>query len=63
MVAKKYAISAPSAAIAMRYGKNVSKGILKMEGVIKANQIIIDLLRAERKARRATSGPSVRKLK
>lgn len=63
MVAKKYAISAPSAAIALRYGKNVSKGILKMEGVIKANQIIIDLLRAERKARRATSRPSVRKLK
>jgi len=31
MPSKVYAISAPSAAIALRYGKNVSKGILKME--------------------------------
>jgi hypothetical protein len=29
--AKKYAISAPSAAIALRYGANVSRGIGKME--------------------------------
>lgn len=31
---KKYAISAPSAAIALRYGENVSRGILKMDDKI-----------------------------
>jgi hypothetical protein len=31
MVAKKYAISAPSAAIALRYGANVSRGIQAIE--------------------------------
>jgi len=31
MTSKKYAISNPSAIIALKYGKNVSRGILGME--------------------------------
>ena len=31
MPSKKYAISNPSAIIALKYGKNVSRGILGME--------------------------------
>jgi len=55
--AKKYAISAPSAAIALRYGKNVSKGIKVMEDVINAQQVMIEKFRPH------GGGPSVRKLK
>ena len=69
MTAKKYAISNPSAAIALRYGANVSRGIGKMDEIIKGQQITIDLLRIkkvitseqypqDRKYER--SGPSVR---
>ncbi len=53
MVAKKYAISAPSAAIALRYGKNVSKGIQEME----------KRLESYRNETWNNSGPSARKLK
>ena len=36
--AKKYAISAPSAAIALKYGANVSRGIGMMEKKIKEQE-------------------------
>jgi len=44
MPSKIYAISNPSAAIALMYGKNVSRGILKMESVINGQSMALELL-------------------
>jgi hypothetical protein len=38
MVSPKHAISKPSVAIALKYGKNVSKGITEMENTITGNE-------------------------
>jgi hypothetical protein len=42
MPSKVYAIAAPSATIALRYGPNVSKGIAEMNNVIKAQERYIE---------------------
>jgi hypothetical protein len=44
MPSKVYAISNPSAAIALRYGANVSRGIGKMEEIIKGQSEVIKRL-------------------
>ena len=63
MTAKKYAISNPSAAIALRYGANVSRGIGKSEELLNEYRRTYGPLECDLVARgnkKATSGPSVR---
>lgn len=62
MVAKKYAISTPSAAIALRYGANVSRGIQGMDHRIKMLEITAEAYEGYMREHPAI-GPSVRKLK
>ncbi|MEN6397176.1 MAG: hypothetical protein ABFC78_11925 [Methanoregula sp.] len=38
MTTKKYAISGKNAAIALRYGSNVSRGIAEMERLIRSSK-------------------------
>jgi hypothetical protein len=44
MPSAKYSISNPSAIIALKYGKNVSRGIIKMESIINGQSMALELL-------------------
>jgi hypothetical protein len=61
MPSKKYAISNPSAAIALRYGVNVSRGILKMESIINGQSMALELLSKKESTHDAKYTPVVKR--
>jgi hypothetical protein len=61
MPSKIYAISNPSAAIALRYGVNVSRGILKMESIINGQSMALELLSKKESEQEAKYTPVVKK--
>jgi hypothetical protein len=61
MPSKKYAISNPSAAIALRYGVNVSRGILKMESIINGQSMALALISKKESEQDAKYTPMVKR--
>jgi hypothetical protein len=61
MPSKIYAISNPSAAIALRYGVNVSRGILKMESIINGQSMALALISKKESEQDAKYTPMVKR--